>query len=155
MNTLVNRILNTAISITIGSIILVSGLWIADRLGPSHISCEDNSLSNFAYLVLMVIVAAIGIIYQFTIARRLRNKIKAGKILGFLSEIIVFAVCFTALMICMSFIGQAPVKLDEFLLIGLMLGGVYSVSIILFRKIVNDILNKFFYERSRATDKTN
>lgn len=137
MNTLVNRILNTAISVTIGSIILVSGFWIADRLEPNYgqLTCEDNSLSDFSYLIAMGMVSAIGIVYQFTIAWWLRDKIKLNKFLESLIEIIAFVGCYTVWMVFPALIKREDIVPGEFLM-GVVLGSVYTVSRLLFGKMI-------------------
>lgn len=136
MNTLVHRIFKTVIPITIGSIILVGSFWIADRLHPKMDICEVSRPAS-TFLIAMVFIAAIGILYQLTIANLLRRKIQAGEIMGFLIEVTAFVVCFTALLICDELIrGVDSIELGDMMLGGLILGGVYSVSMLLFSKLI-------------------
>lgn len=115
---------------------LVGGFWIADRLEPNYgvLICEDNSLSDSSYLILMGIVAAIGIVYQLAFDILLRGTIKMNKFLELIFEVIVFVACYTVVEIC--FVLNSKTISIEVLTIGLVLGSVYTVSRLLFGKLI-------------------
>jgi hypothetical protein len=138
MNVIAKKLLKVIIPVTVGTVILVGCFWIGDRLEPNTgaLICEDPSSPNTTYLKAMVIIAVTGILYQLTIAKVLRDNIKTTKVLAFAIEITGFAACFATLLGCDKLLLGQPVKLGDLLFTGLILGGAYSVSILLFNRLI-------------------
>jgi hypothetical protein len=135
MNAIANKLLKVVIPITLGTVIFVGCFWIADRLDPNPgISCEDPSWPAAVYLTAMGILAIVGIVYQLAFDILLRGTIKMNKFLELIFEVIVFVACYTVVEIC--FVLNSKTISIEVLTIGLVLGSVYTVSRLLFGKLI-------------------
>lgn len=137
MNVIANKLLKVVIPVTLGTVIFVGCFWIADRLEPNEglISCEDPSMSAAGYLTVMGILAAVGIVYQLAFDILLRGNIKMNKFLELIFEIIVFVACYTVVKVCFL-LNSKTISIVEDLTIGLVLGSVYTVSRLLFGKLI-------------------
>lgn len=127
-------IIRTGIPVIIGTIIFFGGFWIWDRLtAPAYIeSCNDYRLSNFFYLISILVTAGISTFYQLTVGKWLKERVIHNKAAGHVINIVAFALFLTGIMLVVSIIDGKPGNgIGTYFLLTIVLGIITEVFLLI------------------------
>lgn len=147
MNKFVELILKAVIPVVVATAIPVGIIWIIEK-PPDNIEydCGVGVPRDSDYLLFFGAVSAVGVIYQLTIGKFLRHKIKTGKVVELIIDIVAFATLFAILFSCYYWAIEDDLLVREGMAVGIIFGLLHEAFISIFKKL---------YEYSRIVGKTN
>ncbi|MCS3795558.1 hypothetical protein [Niastella sp. OAS944] len=147
MNKFVEAILKTVIPVVLATAIPVYIFWIQVKPQDNiEYECGVGLPNASDFLFFFYAVAAVGIIYQLSLGKFLRHKIKTGKAVELIIDVVAFATLFALLFSCYYLVMDSELLAIEGMMTGIIFGLLHEALISIFKKL---------YEYSRIIGKTN